>query len=208
MPQNYQALLLIGPPGSGKTTQGRILAALPGIYYWEAGEALRAVDPNSEIGRVIQHLASRGELLPDDLVASLCLNDLESRVRTGAYHPASDLLALDGIPRTVGQAALLDAQVAVIKIFHLVCDDIERLVQRLRQRAIQQGRVDDTDERVIRRRMNVYQGETARVLEHYPAERIARIDALRPPAEVLDQILHWLIPLLNQHRPQGCIHHV
>jgi hypothetical protein len=64
----------------------------------------------------------------------------------------------------------------------------------------QQGRTDDADERVIRHRLKVYQEETAPVLEYYPADRIAKIEVLRSPAEVFDQILHWLIPLLNRHR--------
>jgi adenylate kinase len=201
MPYEYQALLLIGLPGSGKSTQGKILGSLPGIHYWEAGEALRAVNPDSDVGRVIHQHLSRGELIPDDLAVSLSLDDLKAHVTAGAYHPATDLLVLDGIPRTVRQAALLDEQVAVIKILHLVCDDVEQVVQRLRQRAAQQGRADDADERVIRHRLEVYQRDTAPVLEYYPAERIAKIDALRSPAEVLDRILHVVIPLLN--RPRG-----
>jgi adenylate kinase len=200
MPHEYQALLLIGPPGSGKGTQGKILGALPGIHYWEAGEALRVIDPDSDIGRIIRQHLSRGELIPDELAVSLCLDDLEAHATAGAYRPATDLLVLDGIPRTVRQAALLDEQVAVIKIVHLVCDDIERLVQRLRQRSAQQGRADDADERVVRHRLAVYQRDTAPVLEYYPAERVATIDALRPPAEVFDQILHLVIPLLNGRR--------
>jgi adenylate kinase len=104
------------------------------------------------------------------------------------------------MPRTVRQAVLLDEQIAVIKILHLVCDDVEQVVQRLRQRAAQQGRADDADERVIRHRLEVYQRDTAPVLEYYPAERIAKIDALRSPAEVFDQILHLVMPLLNKRR--------
>jgi adenylate kinase len=200
MMHEYQALPLIGLPGSGKSTQGKILGALPGIHYWEAGEALRAMDPDSDIGRVIHQHISRGELVPDALAVSLCLDDLEARVTAGAYHPTADLLVLDGIPRTVRQAALLDERLAVIKVLHLACDDVEPVVQRLRQRAAQQGRADDANEHVIRYRLEVYQRDTARVLEYYPAERIATIDALRSPAEVFDQILHLVIPLLNRRR--------
>jgi adenylate kinase len=196
----YQALLLIGLPGSGKSTQGKILGALPGIHYWEAGEALRAIDPDSNIGRVIHHHISRGELIPDELEVARCLDDLKARVTAGAYHPATDLLVLDGIPRTVRQAALLDAQVAVIKILHLVCSDVEPVVRRLRQRAAEQGRADDAEERVIRHRLALYQRVTAQLLTYYPAACIATIAALRSPAEVLDQILHVLIPLLNRRR--------
>jgi adenylate kinase len=200
MPREYHTLLLIGLPGSGKSTQGKILDALPGIHYWKAGDVLRAIDPDSDFGGVIHRHISRGELVPDELVVSLCLDDLEARVAAGAYHPATDLLVLDGIPRTVRQAALLDEQIAVLKILHLVCNDVELLVQRHRRRAAQQGRADDADERIIRHRLWVYQRDTAQVLDYYPAARIAKIDALRSPAEVFDQILHLLIPLLNRRQ--------
>jgi adenylate kinase len=200
MPREYHTLLLIGMPGSGKSTQGKIMDALPGIHYWKAGDVLRAIDPDSDIGGVIHQHLSRGELVQDELAVSLCLDDLEARATAGAYHPDSDLLVLDGIPRTVRQAVLLDEQVAVIKILHLVCDDVEQLVQRLRQRAEQQGRADDADEGIIRHRLGVYQRDTAQVLGYYPAEHIAPIDALRSPAEVFDQILHVVIPLLNGRR--------
>jgi adenylate kinase len=200
MPRDYHALLLIGLPGSGKSTQGKILDALPGIHYWKAGDVLRAIDPDSDIGRVIHQSIARGALISDELAVSLCLEDLEARVIAGAYHPATDLLVLDGIPRTVRQAALLDPHIAVIKVLHLVCDDVEQVVHRLRQRAAQQGRLDDADEHAIRHRLEIYQRDTARVLGYYPAKRIAKIDALRPPAEVFHQILHLVIPLLNRRR--------
>jgi adenylate kinase len=200
MPRDYQALLLIGMPGSGKSTQGKILAALPGIFFWEAGEVFRAIDADSAIGHVIRQHSARGELIPDELAVALCLDDLEAHVIAGAYHPATDLLVLDGIPRTVRQAALLDERVAVIKVLHLVCNDAEQVLQRLRRRAVQQGRADDADERVLRDRVEVYQRSTAAVLDYYPADRIAPIDALRSPAEVFDQILHLVIPLLNRHQ--------
>jgi adenylate kinase len=200
MSHAYQALLLIGPPGSGKSTQGKILAALPGLHYWSAGEVLRAVDPQSDQGRMIQRTLARGELIPDELAVSLCVADLEARVLAGTYRPATDLLVLDGIPRTVRQAALLDEHVVVIKVFHLVCTDSEQLVQRLRRRMAEQGRADDADEHVIRLRLEIYQGETAPVLDYYGAECIANIDALRAPAEVFHHILHRVIPLLKRRR--------
>jgi adenylate kinase len=194
----YHALLLIGLPGSGKSTQGKILAALPGIHYWKAGDVLRTIDPVSDIGHTVHRHISHGSLIPDELAVSLCLEDLQARVIAGAYQPAADLLALDGIPRTVRQASLLEPHIAVIVILYLACDDVEQVVQRLRQRAAQQGRVDDANERVIRHRLEVYQRDTAQVLKYYPAGRIAKIDAFRPPAEVFHQILHRVLPILNR----------
>jgi len=198
MPRDYQALLLIGVPGSGKSTQGKILAALPGTFYWEAGEVMRAIDAHSAVGQLIHQQSARGELIPDELAVSLCLDDLKAQVKAGEYRPATDLLVLDGIPRTVSQAGLLDEQVEVIQVLHLVCDDVERVVQRVRQRAAQQSRADDADERVLRHRLDVYQRLTTGVLDYYPPERIAPIEAFKSPAEVFDQILHLVIPILNR----------
>jgi adenylate kinase len=199
MLRKYEALLLIGLPGSGKSTQGKILGSLPGIHYWEASETFRAIDADSEIGRLIHQYISRGELIPDELAVPLCLDDLKARVIAGAYHPATDMLVFDGIPRTVKQAALLDERVTVMKILYLVCDDIGQVIQRLRQRAVEQDRADDANESIISHRLQVYQRYTAELLKYYPKECIVKIDALRSPVEVLDQILHVIISLLSGH---------
>jgi adenylate kinase len=199
MLHKYQALLLIGVPGSGKSTQGKILGSLPGIHYWEASKTFRAMDADSEIGRLIHQYISRGELIPDELAVSLCLDDLKARVVAGAYHPATDMLVFDGIPRTVRQADLLDEHVAVMKILYLICDDIGQVIQRLRQRAVEQDRADDASESIISHRLQVYQRYTAELLTYYPKECIVKIDALRSPVEVLDQILHVIISLLSGH---------
>jgi adenylate kinase len=203
MLRKYQALLLIGVPGSGKSTQGKILGSLPGIHYWEASKTLRAMDADSEIGRLIHQYISRGELIPDELAVSLCLDDLEARVIAGAYHPATDILVFDGIPRTVKQATLLDEHVTVMKILYLTCNDIAQVIQRLRQRAIEQDRADDASESIISHRLEVYQRYTAELLKYYPKECIVKIDALRSPVEVLDQILHVIISLLSGHPAQS-----
>jgi adenylate kinase len=203
MLHKYQALLLIGLPGSGKSTQGKILGSLSGLHYWEASETFRAIDADSEIGRLIHQYISRGELIPDELAVSLCLDDLKARVIAGAYHPATDMLVFDGIPRTVKQAALLDEHVTVMKILYLVCDDIGQVIQRLRQRAVEQGRADDANESIISHRLEVYQRYTAELLRYYPTECIVKIDALRSPVEVLDQILHVIISLLSGHAAQS-----
>ena len=208
MPSKYQALLLIGLPGSGKSTQGKILGLLPGFHYWEASETFRAINADSEIGRLIQQYISRGELIPDKLAVSPCLDDLEARVMAGAFHPATEILVFDGIPRTVGQAVLLDEHVTVLKILSLVCEDIGQVIQRLRQRAVEQCRADDANESTIGRRLEVYQRYTTEVLEYYPMECIVKIDALKSPAEVLDQILHVIISITvlshGLHPLSGC----
>src|SRR5687767_9515198 len=100
MPHTYQSFLLVGLPGSGKSTQGKILDAIPGIHYWKAGDVLRAITADSETEHMIHDHMARGELIPDELMVSLFLDDLKARAIAGTYNPATDLLVLDGIPRT------------------------------------------------------------------------------------------------------------
>ena len=91
-----------------------------------------------------------------------------------------------------------------MKILYLVCDDIGQVIHRLRQRAAEQERADDAHEPcIIRHRLEVYQRDTARVLEYYPMECIVKIDALRSPVEVFDQILHVIIPLLSKRQAKS-----
>ena len=107
------------------------------------------------------------------------------------------MLLLDGLPRNVAQAQALVGRIDVRKIIYLEASDTEVLVQRLKKRALDSGRADDADENVIRNRMTVYAQETAPVLEQYDPSRIARIDALPTPAEVLAAILDALIPAIR-----------
>ena len=91
-------VLLIGPPGSGKGTQGERLAARLGVEHIAAGDLLRAeVAARSEIGRQVEVLLDRGELVPDETVVALVLPKVVSAAKSGGY-------LLDGFPRSVDQA--------------------------------------------------------------------------------------------------------
>lgn len=195
MPKEYRAIVFLGLPGTGKGTQGAAIGFLPGFHFFEAGEMFRTLDPRSEVGRQVRRRMRNGELVPDDLVLSLWKQTIDDRVASGEYRPEDELVILDGLPRTVEQGRMLDEHVDVRKVLHLASRDPQELIDRLRHRARQQGREDDADEHIIRRRLDVYRSDTQPVLDFYPRERVAEIDALRPPLRVLDQILHVLIPL-------------
>lgn len=190
----YKAMLLFGPPGVGKGTQGRILGMIPGLHHLATGDMFRGLDKHSQIGRRVAQYSARGELVPDDLTIELWQSHLVRQVDKGVYDPASDLLLLDGIPRSREQAVAMDAYIDVLRIVHLRAPSTDTLIHRMRRRALQEGRHDDADENVIRRRFEVYEQETAPVLGHYPDDVIGIVNPLGMPIEVLDRILEVVVP--------------
>ncbi|MEM0968488.1 MAG: nucleoside monophosphate kinase, partial [Verrucomicrobiota bacterium] len=91
--------------------------------------------------------------------------------------------------RNVHQAELLRPFINVLRIFHLSCPDRDELARRIRKRALKQNRLDDANEALIRHRFETYEAESKPILESYPEELIACIDASQPPVKVLSDIL-------------------
>ena len=157
-------LVLLGPPGSGKGTQASLLKDRLNIAHISTGELLRAaVAAGSPLGQKVKATMDAGELVSDDLVLEL----LEERLRQPDV--ASGYI-LDGYPRNVAQAEALDALLAKLNqaIDHalalIVSED--QIVERLAQRAAEQGRSDDS-EAVVRHRLRVYEEQTAPVVGYY-----------------------------------------
>lgn len=199
LPDRAQTILLFGPPGVGKGTQGKILATIPGFFHSSTGEIFRNLDINSEIGRLFYQYSSRGELVPDDVTIRIWSQNLYACTILGLFKPHQDLLVLDGMPRNVNQANLLYKHINVLRVINLTCSDTEALFDRMRKRAMKFNRVDDAQADVIRRRFEVYQAETRPVLEYYPPEIVVDIDALGSPAQVLRNILDAIVPIQNEH---------
>src|SRR5450432_176581 len=173
----YKCVLLFGAPGSGKGTQGKILAAIPGFYHSSTGDIFRSLDLQSEMGRLFWDYSTRGELVPDEFTIKLWKNYMKGMELTNQFRPDSEILILDGIPRNVKQAKLLDDSIEVVKIVYLVCADLGKMVERLRRRALKENRIDDANDKVIQHRLEVYEQDTRPVLDCYPAEKIVRVDA-------------------------------
>jgi adenylate kinase len=159
-------VLLLGLQGSGKGTQGKRLADEYGLAYIGTGDMLReAVAAGTEVGRRVQPILESGGLVPDELMIDLIADRI-------AQEDAADGFVLDGFPRTYGQASALDRMLAELGrdltvVFELqVPHDVA--VERLRRRAADEGRADDTPE-AIERRIELYNRETAPLLEHYRA---------------------------------------
>jgi len=197
--QRYRTVLLFGAPGAGKGTQGTILGRIPGFFHMSCGDVFRNIDINSELGRRFYEHSSRGELVPDELTVKMWARSIQAYTVLGLYKPAADLLILDGIPRTVEQARLMDDYIEVLKVVHLACEDEEAMFERLRRRALKENRMDDADEKVIRKRWEVYERETRPVLDHYPPDTEVRVDSIGSPASVLHDVLDYVVPIQNAH---------
>lgn len=195
----YKTILLFGAPGAGKGTQGKILGKIPGFFHLACGDVFRSLDLSSDLGKEFLAFSSRGELVPDDLTIEMWRQNMHAQTVLSLYKPAVDLLILDGIPRSVAQAKAMEKYLDVLEVIHLVCPDRDEMVRRMRKRALKENRLDDADEKVIRRRFEVYDKETSPVLAVYPASIISDVDAMGSPAEVLQHVLEVVVPVQNTH---------
>ncbi|RKU14538.1 adenylate kinase [Candidatus Poribacteria bacterium] len=192
---SLQSVLLLGPPGVGKGTQGKLLSHIPGIFHLSSGDMFRELDEDSELGQLFNQYATRGEFVPDKITVKIWKEYLRSKIEMNFYNPETDLLILDGIPRNMTQAELLSPYINVLKILYMVCEDREVMFERIRGRAVKENRRDDADELVVRYRWDVYKRETEPLIDHYPQEMVRIIDADTIPADVLSQILSAIVPI-------------
>lgn len=157
-------VLILGAPGSGKGTQGKLLADRLGLVKITTGDILRAaVRAGTPLGREAKKFMDDGKLVPDGLILDLIKTELDN--------PASKAGAVfDGFPRTAAQAELVDRTLGERgqRLTHVLLLDVgeEDLVRRLHGRAALEGRSDDTPD-AIRTRLKVYQQETAPLIAHY-----------------------------------------
>ncbi len=185
----YQTYLLFGAPGSGKGTQGRTLGSIPRFYHCPCGDVFRSMDTRTKVGQAFLEYSSKGQLVPDDVTVQLWKAAIDAAVEAHKFKPDIDTLVLDGIPRNVAQARIMDQLIDVKKVFHLSCPDRDALFMRLKKRALKDNRLDDANEEVIKRRLAIYEEESKPVLQYYSKDRITCIDASEPPAKVLMHIL-------------------
>lgn len=157
-------IVLLGAPGSGKGTQAAILTERLGVPHISTGVLLRAaVEAGTELGRKAKSIMDRGELLPDDIMLDL----IEERLQAPDAKPG---FILDGYPRNLSQAAsldgLLDRLDKPLDIAIQIDVDAEQVIRRIAKRAEKEARSDDSEE-TVRKRMQVYEEQTAPVVDHY-----------------------------------------
>jgi adenylate kinase len=179
-------LLVLGPQGSGKGTQAKLLAGDLGIPHVSTGDMFRAaIAQGTELGRQVEPILAAGELVPDALTVALIRERL-------AEPDAADGFVLDGFPRNLAQAEALDGMLATIGraldavLFFDLSDELA--IERMLGRAQEEGRADDTLE-VIARRLEIYHEQTAPVVEHYRASGcLVPLHAERSIEEVATEI--------------------
>lgn len=175
-------ILLLGPPGAGKGTQATLLASALHVPHISTGEMLRsAVAAGTDLGKQADSIMAAGELVSDSIMVAMVDERLSLEDARCGY-------LLDGFPRTLGQAeALNDSVVDAIGTVVLLDVDTEEVVQRLLNRAAQEGRADDNEE-TIRRRLEVYESDTAPLVNFY-GSAVLVIDGTGTVDEVLSRIM-------------------
>jgi adenylate kinase len=183
-------LLLIGTPGAGKGTQAQRLSETFGIPAISTGDIFRHnVKNETELGKLAKAYMDRGEYVPDSLTNDLVRDRLSQA-------DAADGFLLDGYPRTADQVAELD-DILAEKSQHLdavvmLSADVDEVVRRLLNRAIEQGRADDTED-VIRHRLEVYEEQTAPLISVYAArDLVITVDGLGEVSDVTARIVDAL----------------
>jgi adenylate kinase len=183
-------LLLIGAPGAGKGTQAERLAETFSIPAISTGDIFRHnVKNETELGKQAKAFMDRGEYVPDSLTNALVRDRL-------SHADAAAGFLLDGYPRTADQVNELDDILASmdtsLDAVVLLTADTDEVVRRLLNRALEQGRADDTEE-VIRRRLEVYEEQTAPLISVYASRGlVVMIDGLGEVTEVTERILEAL----------------
>ena len=216
-------LVLLGPPGSGKGTQGERLNEDLRLPYYATGDILRAaVREETELGRTAKRYMDAGDLVPDEVIVGVIVEALGSE-------EARDGFILDGFPRTTPQAEALDAKLAelgrTVNAVLLIDVSDEEVVRRLggRRTCERSGHVfhvefnppkvegvcdidgsplivrDDDKPEVIRKRLRTYHEKTEPLVGYYDSRSVLRrIDGVQPPDEVEAEIRRTLSTLRLQ----------
>jgi adenylate kinase len=206
-------LVLLGPPGSGKGTQGERLQEDFRLPYYATGNILRAaVEEETELGRTAKEYMDRGDLVPDEVIIGVIVERLEGP-------EAADGFILDGFPRTTPQAEALDRELDRLgrRLTAALLIEVpeDEVVRRLggRRTCVKNGHVfhvefdpptqegicdidgsrlvirDDDKPDVIRRRLEQYEEKTEPLVAYYDEKGLLRrIDGTRSPDEVGDRI--------------------
>jgi adenylate kinase len=179
-------LLIVGPPGAGKGTQAARISERFGIPTISTGDIFRKnIADQTDLGKQVKAIVDAGDYVPDSLTNALVTDRLAEADAAGGF-------LLDGYPRTTDQVEYLANLLAshghsLDAVIRLVADQDE-IVRRLRQRAIEQGRVDDSEE-AIRHRQDVYIRETAPLIDMFRAQGLLlEVDGLGPIDEVTSRI--------------------
>lgn len=180
-------IVLFGPPGAGKGTQSQKLVSQYNLIHLSTGDLLRSeINAGTELGKEAKILMDDGKLVPDEIVIGMIRHKLET-------NPGAAGFIFDGFPRTEKQAEALDELLeeegtSITMMLALQVKDAE-LIKRLLERGKDSGRPDDQNEEVIRKRLDVYQAQTAVLKEYYKKQdKFEGIDGSGTIDEVFERL--------------------
>ena len=185
----FRTILLVGAPGAGKGTQGKILGTIPNFFHCACGDVFRNLTIDSELGRIFVRYSSKGKLVPDTYTVRLWRDNITAQTQLGRFDPERDTLVLDGIPRNLHQAKMLQDALDIVAVFNFICPDENQLSERLQRRALRDNRLDDANLEVIKKRLAIFEKETKPILDYYGSELVHTIDSAQSPSNVLRDIL-------------------
>ena len=181
-------IVLFGPPGSGKGTQAQNLIEKFNLKQISTGDLFRFNMKNdTELGKLAKYYIDKGELVPDQVTINMLVNELKKPTDTNGF-------IFDGFPRTSYQTKVLDQIVKeqlhseISVCLSLIVED-EILVQRLVKRGETSGRVDDSEESIIRNRIKEYYAKTAEVAELYKQQgKYVEINGVGEISEISEKL--------------------
>lgn len=181
-------IVLFGPPGSGKGTQAQNLIEKFNLKQISTGDLFRFNMKNdTELGKLAKYYIDKGELVPDQVTIDMLVDELKKPTDTNGF-------IFDGFPRTSYQTEVLDQIVKeqlhseISVCLSLIVED-EILVQRLVKRGETSGRVDDSEERIIRHRIKEYYAKTAEVAELYKKQgKYVEINGVGEISEISEKL--------------------
>lgn len=183
-------ILLIGPPGSGKGTQGQLLAPLLGYNYLSMGQTLRNITKqDTPQAQQIKTLIDAGHIIPDDMIRDIFHSTVQ------ALPPAEGLI-LDGFPRDVHQVNILNELLNAHQVENVraVFIDVPKIkvIDRIKQRARLENRADD-DPEIIHTRFLEYDEKTHPLVDYFERHHwLARVDGDQPIEKVHEVIMRKL----------------
>lgn len=195
------AFSILGAPGCGKGTQAKIIQERLGYYHVSSGDIFRnAIARQDPAALQVQDLMTRGELVPDEVIKDMVENELKNII---ADHPEIHGIILDGFPRSIGQAEMLDeiAQDLNLCFTGMVNLDVPEpiLIDRLLARGAGAEQRPDDNEEVIRERMKVYYRKTHPLIEHFSKRnQLVNVDGLGSMEEVYNRLMP-VIEELERH---------
>ncbi len=180
-------IILFGPPGSGKGTQAAKLVEKYDLLHISTGDLFRhEMGNDTPLGKKAKGYIQKGELVPDEVTVGMLRNKVEANPDVPGY-------IFDGFPRTVAQAEALDDLLEEMdtEVSELIMLDVpdDEIVKRILQRGKTSGRADDTDETIIRNRIQVFKNETTPVFEYYQRKgKAVRVNGVGDIEEIFERL--------------------